>query len=114
MPRSTGRERAARNEVREARMTIRVVNKANHKPTPNDVYIGRGWGRGRGSIWGNPFKTGKDGTRAEVIAKYEQYIQERPDLLARLPQLRGKNLVCFCAPLPCHGDVLKRLCEALP
>jgi hypothetical protein len=38
-------------------MTIRVVNKANHKPTPNDVYIGRGWGKGRGSIWGNPFNT---------------------------------------------------------
>jgi Domain of unknown function (DUF4326) len=26
-----------------------------------------------------------------------------------LPELRGLDLVCWCAPLPCHGDVLLRL-----
>ncbi|WP_348627810.1 DUF4326 domain-containing protein [Rhizobium sp. L43] len=24
----------------------------------------------------------------------------------RAREVSGKNLVCFCAPLPCHGDVL--------
>jgi hypothetical protein len=73
-----------------------------------DVYIGRP------SEWGNPFEIGKDGTRSEVIEKYEGYINSRTDLLARLPELRGKALGCWCKPLPCHGDVLARLADDEP
>ena len=29
-----------------------------------------------------------------------------------LPELRGRNLVCFCAPAACHGDVLLELANA--
>ena len=29
----------------------------------------------------------------------------------RLAELDGKTLGCWCAPNPCHGDVLVRLCE---
>ena len=29
--------------------------------------------------------------------------------MAALPELRGKDLVCWCAPLACHGDLLLRL-----
>jgi Domain of unknown function (DUF4326) len=68
-----------------------------------DVYIGRP------GIWGNPFAVGKDGGREEVIAKYEKYLRGRPDLMRRLPELRGKVLGCWCAPKACHGDVLARL-----
>lgn len=82
-----------------------VVNKYRHKPTPADVYIGRG----RGSKWGNPFVIGQDGDRAEVIRKYEAWLQQQPALLAALPELRGKTLVCFCKPQACHGDVLAKL-----
>ncbi|QXV62920.1 hypothetical protein CVV72_10730 [Amycolatopsis sp. TNS106] len=32
--------------------------------------------------------------------------------MARLPELCGKTLGCYCAPKPCHGDVLKRYAEA--
>ncbi len=45
---------------------------------------------------------------------------ERDTLLRRLPELRGKNLACFCAPgLACHADVLLEManrptCEAVP
>lgn len=61
----------------------------------------------RPSIWGNPFKIGQDGTRAEVIEKYRAWIASRPDLMARARQeLAGHDLICCCAPLPCHGDVL--------
>ncbi|MFF2053745.1 DUF4326 domain-containing protein [Leifsonia sp. NPDC058194] len=77
---------------------IRVVNK---RKETYDVYIGRG------SIWGNPFVIGRDGDRAEVIRKYEAYLASRPELIARLPELRGKRIGCFCAPQACHGDVLK-------
>jgi hypothetical protein len=64
------------------------------------VYIGRG------SIWGNPFYLGRDGTREEVIEKYRVYILNNNYLRNKLPELKGKILGCHCKPLPCHGDVL--------
>jgi hypothetical protein len=73
-----------------------------------DVYVGRG----RGSRWGNPFKSPHDGTREEVIAKYERWLLGQPELVAALPELRGKVLGCWCAPKPCHADVLLRLANA--
>jgi hypothetical protein len=73
-----------------------------------DVYVGRG----RGSRWGNPFKSPRDGTREEVIAKYDRWLLGQPELVAALPELRGKVLGCWCAPEPCHADVLLRLANA--
>src|SRR4051812_27107998 len=78
-----------------------------------DLYIGRP-GKGQDGVWGNPFVIGRDGDRATVIAKYERWLQTQPQLLARLPELKGKRLGCFCHPAPCHGDVLARLADALP
>ena len=63
---------------------------------------------GRPTIWGNPFIIGRDGTRGEVIRKYEEWLDAQPQLLKLLPKLKGKKLVCYCAPLPCHADVLAR------
>lgn len=84
-------------------MSTRVVH---CKKEPYDVYIGRG------SKWGNPFKIGPDGTREEVIAKYCDYIGERPDLLSAVGELRGKTIACWCSPQACHGDVLAELADA--
>lgn len=77
-----------------------------------DVYIGRP------SKWGNPFSH-KSGTKAEfilptreeAIEAYEKWITEGDGkhLLNDLHELKGKTLGCWCSPLPCHGDVLKRL-----
>lgn len=65
------------------------------------VYIGRP------SIWGNPFQIGKDGDRAQVISKYRRWLQKQPDLIERMKrELKGRDLVCYCAPLMCHGDVI--------
>lgn len=69
---------------------------------------------GRPSKWGNPFVIGRDGTRAEVIAKYRVWIATQPQLLAALRELRGKRLGCFCAPQACHGDVLAELANGQP
>lgn len=80
-----------------------MKNLVHCKKAQYDVYIGRP------SKWGNPYVIGKDGTRAEVIAKYREYILGRPDLLAQLPELQGKVLGCWCDPLPCHGEVLLEL-----
>lgn len=70
-----------------------------------DVYIGRP------SKWGNPYKIGVHGTREQVIQRYKDYIRLRPDLMAALPELKGKILGCWCAPRPCHGDVLAELAD---
>jgi Domain of unknown function (DUF4326) len=52
---------------------------------------------------------GRDGTRDEVIAKYRAWILGQPALLAALGALRGKHLVCWCAPERCHAEVLMEL-----
>jgi hypothetical protein len=60
----------------------------------------------RKTEWGNPFKETKDCNRAEACKRFEEYLQGRPDLLARLGDLKGKVLLCWCHPLRCHGDFL--------
>lgn len=97
-----------------------VVNK--HHRVPYDVYIGRG------SIWGNNFSH-KEGTKAEfvvatreeAIQAYADWIQTQPELLAKLPSLRGKVLCCYCrgpkgfqGRLMCHGQVLAGLADGVP
>lgn len=66
---------------------------------------------GRGSKWGNPWVIGRDGTRTEVIGKYAAWLLgERQDLVdAARVELRGKDLVCHCAPLACHGEILMQV-----
>lgn len=65
----------------------------------------------RTTKWGNPFRIGRDGTREEVIEMYEDYLFTQPALLAELSSLRGKRLGCWCAPEPCHGDVLAKYAD---
>ncbi len=80
-----------------------------------DVYIGRASPRKRlkQSIWANPFRIGRDGDREEVIMKYRKWIVLQPGLMARLPELRGKRLACWCAPDACHGEVLIELLKEM-
>ena len=80
----------------------KVLNakRVGKNPGPECVYVGRP------SRWGNPFVIGRDGTRDEIIAKYRAWVLAKPVLMAALDELRGKNLVCWCAPERCHADVL--------
>ncbi len=89
-----------------------VVNKY-HK-IPYDVYIGRG------SIFGNPFShmdntkaQYKVATREEAVERYREWIMTQPQILNKLPELKGKVLGCFCKPRACHGDVLVELIEIM-
>ena len=70
-----------------------------------DVYIGRP------GKWGNPYVIGKDGTRKEVISKYESWIRSKPELINSLYELKDKVLGCWCKPKACHGDILIKLVE---
>lgn len=79
----------------------KVLNKYRDGAPKGSVYIGRP------SQWGNPFVIGKDGDRDDVIAKFRAWLHGQPELLASVKRdLCGKDLVCFCAPKSCHGDVL--------
>ena len=81
-------------------LNARIIGRGPH---PNRVYIGRP------SKWGNPFVIGRDGTRWDVIEKYGLWLAQQPHLLASLDELKGKDLVCWCAPDWCHGHILVEL-----
>ena len=84
----------------------RVLNKRTDKIPPDAVYVGRP------TKWGNPFVIGEDGNREEVVGRYEYWIERQLQLMDELPELKGKDLVCWCSPLPCHADVLMELANA--
>ena len=79
-------------------------------------YIGRSNARAgiaHDSPYANPFIIGKDGDRFEVIAKYRAWLPTQAHLMKRLPQLKGRVLLCWCRPeSACHGDVLREFVEA--
>jgi hypothetical protein len=51
----------------------------------------------RGSAFGNPFILGSDGDRNQVCDAYaDHYLPHKPSILAALPSLKGKVLVCHC------------------
>lgn len=79
---------------------------------PNTVSVARP------GIFGNPF-TLQMGDAAwalrefrvwlggKTVNRWPELTERRKQLLARLPELRGKNVACFCAEdAPCHGDIL--------
>ena len=70
---------------------------------PGAVYCGRP------SVWGNPFPA-KDGiTRSDAIQRFEIWFMAQPELIARAKrELKGKDLICWCAPKRCHCDILLR------
>jgi hypothetical protein len=96
---------------------------------PNTVYVGRP------TIWGNPFgkaaaiESGyadETNWRAFVVECFRDWLgplrphrdwwqgpeseKRKTEILARLPELRGKNLACWCGiGCACHADVLLEL-----
>lgn len=87
-------------------------------PGPTDVYIGRVTSapggftpeRGGDGRFGNPTEITTTATRSEAIDAFARYFHERvatdPGFRAQVLTLRGKRLLCFCSPKPCHGDVI--------
>lgn len=112
---------------KEPGVTVINVNK-NPELTedPGYVYIGRSKAGQPENILGNPFTHIPNGTRAEfvvasrdeAVTRYKEYMEEQmkanPVYRAKLESLArrvegGEHLYlgCFCAPLACHGDVLR-------
>lgn len=76
----------------------KIYNKNKGKVPRDAVYVGRG------SKYGNPFEIGKHGTRDEVCDLFEEKILPK----INVSELRGKDLVCFCAPARCHAESLMK------
>lgn len=91
-----------------------VLNRKTDKIPAGAVYVGRP------SKWGNPITirelkrlfpndTLKE-LQEKAVSWYREYITTpfgRPkELLSQIGELKGKDLVCWCAPLPCHADIL--------
>ena len=85
-------------------MKPRVLNKRAGPQSGDAVFIGRP------SAYGNPFPITRTEDRATVIRNFGHWIHQQDDLLTKVRvELRGKDLLCFCAPQPCHGDILLRI-----
>lgn len=82
----------------------RVLNKRTDGVPAGAVYVGRP------SPFGNPFPMRAESDRDAVCNFYEAWLQKNPALIERAKrELRGKDLVCWCAPLRCHADTLLRI-----
>lgn len=105
-------------------MSIKVCNKHFHKDTEKDIYIARP------SIFGNPWshldsnfpESKKVDTRLQAVNNYLQYFldqyknnNEFKEIIDAMVEahLAGEdmNLVCYCAPYACHGDIIKKFIE---
>jgi hypothetical protein len=85
----------------------RVQKKFGVELPSNVIYVGRP------SKWGNPFKIGKHGTREEVVAKYETWLQNKlAEDYAFLSELKGHDIACWCKPEElCHADIIMKYVE---
>lgn len=85
-------------------MMPKVYNKRDPNVPPDAVYVGRP------SVFGNPFVIGKDGNRKAVLERYRDYLSSRlqndAEFAKAVLALRGRDLVCYCKPKACHGDML--------
>jgi hypothetical protein len=82
--------------------TLTVV--VNRRTDKFDVYIGRP------SLFGNPFKIGRDRDRDQVIKKFKDYFYRRLEVDSTFKRgvlnLKGCRLGCYCKPDACHGDII--------
>ena len=87
---------------------ITVVNKHHDS---SGVYVGRP------TVLGNPY-TLKEYHRTDAIARYRLWLrqqwrrggavrQELERLAAKYRRDGQLTLLCWCAPLPCHADVIR-------
>lgn len=81
----------------------------NIKLEPCDEYCARG------SIFGNPFEIGRDGTRDEVCDKFDRwfgFLVKSKFVQQRLKEMKDNKLGCFCKQknkfVRCHVDTIAK------
>lgn len=81
---------------------MRVWNKRDKNAPADAVYVGRP------TKWGNPYSIGPGSSREQVIESFRVRVLPHLDV----SDLRGKDLVCWCAPADCHADLLMEKANA--
>jgi hypothetical protein len=75
----------------------------------------RVWNRRRKGVPGHAihvYRPGYFGNPFDTAAEFEEWAMkpEQAEYRAKARELlRGKDLVCWCAPKPCHADILLRI-----
>lgn len=80
--------------------------------------------------WGNPFRVGTHGTRAECVDLHQKLMAglvcvslgnvaeqqaHRDHVVAHIAELRGRDLACWCSlDGPCHADTLLEIANREP
>lgn len=75
----------------------------------------------RPSKWGNSYShlsnttaKYKVKTRQEAVDMFEEDILKNPKLIKEIKEVfNGKDVMCCCAPLPCHGDIYIKIANEL-
>lgn len=103
-----------------------MITVVNLKYEHYDIYIGRKYGES--FHFGNPFTYIKNipdtiyvASREISVMRFEQWLEgkipvfepRRDWILENLNLLKDKKLGCYCKPLECHGDILKKLVEKI-
>lgn len=86
----------------------KVWNKRDKNCPKDAVYVGRP------TKWGNPYSHQnntlaefKVDTKQEALLRfYDMCWNDEALRLDAKEELKGKDLVCWCAPRPCHADIL--------
>ena len=89
-------------------MKPRLLNKHTDVIPPDAVYIGRP------SKFGNPFEITGTRNRVQAVKEHKAWllnaVKDDPAVLEEIrAELKGRDLVCFCRPKKCHGEILLRL-----
>lgn len=99
-----------------------MITVASIRTTRAGEYIGRRMPRQRlaGSPLGNPFPVPQF-SREEALERYQDWLADQLqrdtparrefDRLVALARAGDLTLLCWCAPLACHGDIIKTQIE---
>lgn len=83
---------------------MKVWKKGDKDIPKGAVYVGRP------SKFGNPFVMQSELHRDEVCDRFANWFFANEELVqAAKRELKGKDLVCFCAPKRCHADLLMQI-----
>lgn len=98
---------------------VKIFNKRIHDTHHDAIYCGRPYGKFVVECFGNPFIIGQDGFHNECCDKFEAWLstgesfgninateERRRWILTHIPDLKGKDLECWCWPKRCHCESL--------
>lgn len=109
----------AEDEMEEDKIVVKTKAVVNIKDMPgkkvpaNGMYMGRRNNRAglKQSFFANPFPLKSERQRRSVVSQYEDYfydtLMKDPKFESEIKKLLNyEYLVCYCAPKPCHCDIV--------